>query len=297
MLDRLTSMKVFIKVVELGSFAAAAQFLALSPQMVAKHIEALEHHLGTRLLHRTTRRQSLTDIGRLYCEQCRLVLNAAERADSLAADTLGTPRGTLSVSVPVTFGRTVFAPFLSNFQKKYPEIHIQLSLTDQLVHPTMDGYEAVIRIGTLDTDLTVISRPLKAYHRILCAAPAYLAKYGTPMTPEDLSNHQCLVYENAAGAATSWALSRGSSKRSITISGKLRCNDSSILQSAALAGEGILLGYAQALQPDMEKQNLVRVLPEWTIPDRPMHLLYNAGPIMTPKLRMFVTEVQRAFPP
>ncbi|QEO17766.1 LysR family transcriptional regulator [Acetobacter vaccinii] len=297
MLDRLTSMKVFIKVVELGSFAAAAQFLALSPQMVAKHIEALEHHLGTRLLHRTTRRQSLTDIGRLYCEQCHLVLNAAERADSLAADTLGTPRGTLSVSAPVTFGRTVFAPFLSNFQKKYPEIHIQLSLTDQLVHPTMDGYEAVIRIGTLDTDLTVISRPLTAYHRILCAAPAYLAKYGTPMMPEDLSNHQCLVYENAAGAATSWALSRGSSKRSITISGKLRCNDSSILQSAALAGEGILLGYAQALQPDMEKQNLVRVLPEWTIANRPMHLLYNAGPIMTPKLRMFVTEVQRAFPP
>ena len=296
MLDRLTSMKVFIKVVELGSFAAAAQFLALSPQMVAKHIEALEHHLGTRLLHRTTRRQSLTDIGRLYCEQCHLVLKAAERADSLAADTLGTPRGTLSVSVPVTFGRTVFAPFLSNFQKKYPEIHIQLSLTDQLVHPTMDGYEAVIRIGTLDTDLTVISRPLTAYHRILCAAPAYLAKYGTPMTPEDLSNHQCLVYENAAGAATSWALSRGSSKRSITISGKLRCNDSSILQSTALAGEGILLGYAQALQPDMEKKNLIRVLPEWTIANRPMHLLYNAGPIMTPKLRMFVTEVQRAFP-
>ena len=117
------------------------------------------------------------------------------------------------------------------------------------------------------------------------------------MTPEDLSNHQCLIYENAAGAATSWALSRGSSKRSITISGKLRCNDSSILQSAALAGEGILLGYEQALRPDMEKKNLIRVLPEWTIANRPMHLLYNAGPIMTPKLRMFVTEVQRAFPP
>ncbi|MCG4261174.1 LysR family transcriptional regulator [Acetobacter fabarum] len=297
MLDRLTSMKIFIKVVELGSFAAASQHLTLSPQMVAKHIEALEHHLGARLLHRTTRRQSLTETGRLYCEQCRLVLQAAERADSLAANTLGTPRGTLSVSVPVTFGRTVFLSFIHSFQKRYPEIQVHLSLTDQLVHPTMDGHEAVIRIGELETDLTAVSRPLTAYRRVICAAQTYLEKHGFPGQPEDLMRHECLLYENSGGPVTTWHLSQGSVTRPVTVSGKIISNDSSVLHSAALGGDGILLGYEQALLPDIKSKRLVRLMPRWKVPDRPVHLLYNAGPVMTPKLRVFVTELQEAFQP
>lgn len=295
MLDRLTSMKIFIKVVELGSFAAASQHLTLSPQMVAKHIEALERHLGARLLHRTTRRQSLTETGRLYCEQCRLVLKAVERADSLAANTLGTPRGTLSVSVPVTFGRTVLLPFVHNFQKRYPEIQVHLSLTDQLVHPTMDGHEAVIRIGELETDLAAVSRPLTAYRRVICAARTYLEKHGFPGQPDDLMRHECLVYENSGGPVTTWHFSQGSVTRPVTVSGRIISNDSSVLHSAALAGDGILLGYEQALLPDIKSKRLVRLMPRWTVPDRPMHLLYNAGPVMTHKLRVFVTELQQAF--
>ncbi|CUW46311.1 LysR family transcriptional regulator [Novacetimonas hansenii] len=295
MLDRLTSMKIFIKVVELGSFAAASQHLTLSPQMVAKHIEALERHLGARLLHRTTRRQSLTETGRLYCEQCRLVLKAVERADSLAANTLGTPRGTLSASVPVTFGRTVLLPFIHSFQKRYPEIQVHLSLTDQLVHPTMDGHEAVIRIGELEADLTVVSRPLTAYRRVICAARTYLEKHGFPGQPDDLMRHECLVYENSGGPVTTWHFSQGSVTRPVTVSGRIISNDSSVLHSAALAGDGILLGYEQALLPDIKSKRLVRLMPRWTVPARPMHLLYNAGPVMTPKLRVFVTELQEAF--
>lgn len=297
MLDRLTSMKIFIKVVELGSFAAASQHLTLSPQMVAKHIEALERHLGARLLHRTTRRQSLTETGRLYCEQCRLVLKAVERADSLAANTLGTPRGTLSASVPVTFGRTVLLPFIHSFQKRYPEIQVHLSLTDQLVHPTMDGHEAVIRIGELEADLTVVSRPLTAYRRVICAARTYLEKHGFPGQPDDLMRHECLVYENSGGPVTTWHFSQGSVTRPVTVSGRIISNDSSVLHSAALAGDGILLGYEQALLPDIKSKRLVRLMPRWTVPARPMHLLYNAGPVMTPKLRVFVTELQEAFQP
>ena len=297
MLDRLTSMKIFIKVVELGSFAAASQHLTLSPQMVAKHIEALERHLGARLLHRTTRRQSLTETGRLYCEQCRLVLKAVERADSLAANTLGKPRGTLSVSVPVTFGRTVLLPFVHNFQKRYPEVQVHLSLTDQLVHPTMDGHEAVIRIGELETDLTVVSRPLTAYRRVICAARNYLEKHGFPAQPDDLMRHECLVYENSGGPVTTWLFSQGSVTRPVTVCGRIISNDSSVLHSAALAGDGILLGYEQALLPDIKSKRLVRLIPKWTVPDRPMHLLYNVGPVMTPKLRVFVTELQEAFQP
>ncbi|KXV61396.1 LysR family transcriptional regulator [Acetobacter senegalensis] len=298
MLDRLTSMKVFIKVVELGSFAAAAQRLTLSPQMVAKHIEALERHLGTRLLHRTTRRQSLTEIGRLYYEQCHLVLKAVERADNLAANTLGEPRGTLAVSVPVTFGRTTFPMFLHNFRKKFPKVRLQVSLTDQLVHPTLDGHEAVIRIGEPDPDLTVVSRPLASYSLTVCAAPAYLEKFGAPDSPEELAQHQCLVYENSANSVrTAWHFIRKTCTRSVMVSGTVTSNDWGFLLALTLSGEGIVLGSEQALKPELDSGRLVRILSRWRVPGRPMHLLYNAGPAMTPKLRSFVTEVQNAFPP
>lgn len=298
MLDRLTSMKVFIKVVELGSFAAAAQRLTLSPQMVAKHIEALERHLGTRLLHRTTRRQSLTEIGSLYCEQCHLVLKAVERADNLAANTLGEPRGTLAVSVPVTFGRTMFPMFLHNFRKKFPKVRLQVSLTDQLVHPTLDGHEAVIRIGEPDPDLTVVSRPLASYSLTVCAAPAYLEKFGAPDSPEELARHQCLVYENSANSVrTAWHFIRKTCTRSVMVSGTMTSNDWGFLLALTLSGEGIVLGSEQALKPELDSGRLVRILSQWRVPGRPMHLLYNAGPAMTPKLRSFVIEVQNAFPP
>ena len=298
MLDRLTSMKVFIKVVELGSFAAAAQHLTLSPQMVAKHIEALERHLGTRLLHRTTRRQSLTEIGSLYCEQCHLVLKAVERADNLAANTLGEPRGTLAVSVPVTFGRTMFPMFLHNFRKKFPKVRLQISLTDQLVHPTLDGHEAVIRIGEPDPDLTVVSRPLASYSLTVCAAPAYLEKFGAPDSPEELARHQCLVYENSANSVrTAWHFIRKTCTRSVMVSGTVTSNDWGFLLALTLSGEGIVLGSEQALKPELDSGRLVRILSQWRVPGRPMHLLYNAGPAMTPKLRSFVIEVQNAFPP
>lgn len=298
MLDRLTSMMVFIKVVELGSFAAAAQRLTLSPQMVAKHIEALERHLGTRLLHRTTRRQSLTEIGRLYCEQCYLVLKAVERADNLAANTLGEPRGTLAVSVPVTFGRTMFPMFIHNFRKKFPKVRLQVSLTDQLVHPTLDGHEVVIRIGEPDPDLTVVSRPLASYSLTVCAAPAYLEKFGAPDSPEELARHQCLVYENSARSVrTAWHFIRKTCTRSVLVSGTVTSNDWGFLLALTLSGEGIVLGSEQALKPELDSGRLVRILSQWRVPGRPMHLLYNAGPAMTPKLRSFVTEVQNAFPP
>ncbi|WP_215769366.1 LysR family transcriptional regulator [Gluconobacter sp. P5B12] len=298
MLDRLTSMKVFIKVVETSSFAAAAQHLALSPQMVAKHVEALERHIGSRLLHRTTRRQSLTEIGRLYCEQCHLVLKAVERADSLAAETLGEPRGTLAVSVPVTFGRIVFPSFLHDFRNKFPEVRLRVSLTDHLVHPTMDSYEAVIRIGEPGPDLMVVSRPLTVYSLTICAAPAYLEKFRAPDSPEELVRHQCLVYENPTRSVpTAWQFVRKSCVRSVVVPQAVTSNDWSFLLALALSGQGILLGFEDALMPEIASGRLARILPQWAIPARPMHLLYNAGPVMTPKLRAFVTEIQHAFPP
>ena len=192
-MDRLTSMNVFVTVAESGSFAAAAGHLQISPQMVAKHIAMLEKHLGTLLLHRTTRRQSLTDVGRNYFERCKIVLAEVQEADAIALDMQQRPSGTLKVSAPVTFGSFSLAPFVTRYLDRFPETQVDLELSDRLVDPFEEGYEVVIRIGAL-ADSSIIAHPLQPYRLIACASPAYLARHGVPATPAELVNHACLVY-------------------------------------------------------------------------------------------------------
>ncbi|HAP98857.1 MAG TPA: LysR family transcriptional regulator, partial [Rhodospirillum rubrum] len=142
-MDRLTSMGVFIKAADLGSFAAAAEALAMSPQMVAKHVVFLEDRLGTALLNRTTRRQSLTDVGRAYYDRCKLVLSEAEAAEALAHDMRSRPQGVLRVNAPMTFGAFTLAPFVTRYLTRYPEMRVDLTLNDRFVDPLEDGVEAV----------------------------------------------------------------------------------------------------------------------------------------------------------
>lgn len=192
-MDRLTSMNVFVRTADLGSFAAAAEALRISPQMVAKHIARLESRLGTPLINRTTRRQHLTDIGRSYYERCKIVLSEAEAADAIALEMKITPSGTLRVNAPVTFGTSSLTPFITHYLAQYPETQIELTLSDRLVDPVEEGYEVILRIGEL-TDSQMIAYPLRPYRLIACASPDYLAQNGVPETPAELANHSCLVY-------------------------------------------------------------------------------------------------------
>ncbi|REE19182.1 LysR family transcriptional regulator [Paraburkholderia sp. BL27I4N3] len=192
-MDKFVSMEIFVAVVEAGSLTAAAERFDISSAMVGKHIRSLETRLATRLLTRTTRRQSLTEIGRQYYEQCRRILAEVKEAESLAEAMAAAPRGVLKVTVPLTYGVEVFAPAMTEYLTAWPDITLELDLSNRLIDLVEEGFDASVRIGRLP-DSSLVARPLKPYRMRACASPAYLARAGTPRTPEDLLHHECLGF-------------------------------------------------------------------------------------------------------
>lgn len=296
-MDRLASMAAFVKAADVGSFAAAASALGISPQMVAKHVASLETRLGARLLNRTTRRQSLTEIGRTYHERCKLVLAEAEAADSLAHEARAAPRGRLRVNAPVTFGAHRVVPLLTRYLRRHPNVEVDLVLGDRFVDLVEEGYEAVFRIGPL-TDSGLMARALSPFRLVACASPAYLRERGTPVTPVDLKDHECLGYASWSGStATEWRFIREGRVHDVQVRGHLRINDTTALLSAALDGFGIVLIAADSARGALSSGQLVRVLPDFEAPSRPMHLLFLADRRQTPKLRSFIDAAVREFGP
>lgn len=197
-MDRLTSMAVFVKAVDLGSFAAAADALALSAPMVGKHVRFLEERLGVRLINRTTRRQSLTDLGRDYYERCRGVLAAAEAADAMAADQQSEPQGRLRVAMSVHFGRHCVAPILLALAKRHPKLELDLFFSDRLIDLADGEYDLAIRTGSLEDSSDVTARRLARQRMVVCAAPSYVKRHGRPKGIVDLATHPAIVYRRSA---------------------------------------------------------------------------------------------------
>lgn len=292
-MDRLAGMAVFVKTVDLGSFSAAATALDTSSQLVGKQVQALEHHLGVRLLNRTTRRQSLTEIGRIFYERARNILADVEAAEALAAETRATPRGKLRVNVPVTFGVHALAPNLSDYLDRYPEVSVDLVLSNRYVDVVEEGYDVVFRVGKLD-DSSLIARQLRPYRLVLCAAPAYLARHSAPATPMDLTSHVCLGFSFGA-LRTQWDLDGPNGRVTVPIDGRIMMDDGEALLSAALAGLGVLLQSSEMVEPLIAAGKLTRLLPTYEAPTRPFHLLYAPDRRPTPKLRSFVDWVIERF--
>lgn len=294
-MDRLTSMGAFVMAVEAGSYASAALRLGMSAQMVAKHVSALEQRLGARLLNRTTRRQSLTELGSAYYERCKHIVSEAQSADSLAQIMSDTPRGKLKVSAPVTFGSYSLMPFITDFLRHYPEVDIDLHLTDRAVDLVEENVEVAFRIGPLNnTGLT--ARPLAAYRLAVCAAPRYLAERGTPQVPADLQQHECLGYAYwSRPADREWQFCKDGHVHTIPVSSRLHVNESKALLSAAIDGFGIVLGPADFLQPALQRGELIRLLEDYQTPSRPMHLLYTANRQKTAKVRHFIDAAVARF--
>jgi DNA-binding transcriptional LysR family regulator len=296
-MDRLASMAAFVKAVDAGSFAAAAGALGISPQMVAKHVTFLETRLGTRLLNRTTRRQSLTEIGRTYHERCKLVLAEAEAADSLVHEAKAVPRGRLRVNAPVTFGAHSLVPLITRYLRRYLDVEIDLVLSDRFVDLVEEGYEAVFRIGPL-ADSGLMARSLSPFRLVACASPAYLRERGMPVTPVDLKDHECLGYASWSGSVvTEWRFVCEGRVHDVHVRGHLRINDTTALLSAALDGFGIVLIVADLARGALSAGRLVKVLPDFEAPSRPMHLLYLADRRQTPKLRSFIDAAIQEFGP
>jgi len=295
-MDRLESMAVFVAAAEGGSFAAVSGRLGMSPQMVGKHVSFLEERLDTRLLNRTTRRQSLTEFGRSYHERCKLILGEVAAADGLA-DGLGEmPRGQLRINAPVTFGTHSLMPVVTRYLRAYPGVDVAVTLNDRLVDLVDEGFDAVVRIGPLP-DSSLVARKLAPYRLVSCASPTYLAERGTPGSPEELAEHECLKFAYWSPAlADTWRFSRGRGEEvAIHVRGRLQVNTFEGLLVAALNGCGVILGPVGVLEREFASGRLVRLLPEFDGPSRPMHVVYLADRRPTAKLRGFIDAVVEAF--
>ena len=236
-MDRLTSLEVFVKVVESQSFAAAAREIGLSPAMVSKHIQALEERLGARLLNRTTRRLSLTEVGRGYFERARQLLADLEDADQAASDLQAAPRGLLKVNAPFSFGIRHVGPAVAAYLAAYPEVSIEIGLNDRYIDMLAEGVDLALRIGRL-ANSSLIARRLAPIRLVVCAAPAYLERHAAPRAPRDLADHNCLLYTYASTADEWRFIGPDGQDAVVRVSGRLLANNGDIIVSAALEGLG-----------------------------------------------------------
>ncbi|HDU5650733.1 LysR substrate-binding domain-containing protein [Klebsiella aerogenes] len=288
-MDKLRGMETFVAVVECGSFTGAAARLEMSAVMVGKYIALLEGQLGTRLLERNTRRQSLTDAGRVYFDEARRVLEQVANAERSVERLRLAPAGTLRVSAPVSFGASIIAPLTASFLQAWPEVRVELDLTNRMVDLVDEGIDLAIRIGDIQrTDL--VAKYLAPYRMAICAAPDYLARHGTPQTPSDLAGHQCLSH-TVWTARNEWRLPGTAEEVRWKRDAVLRCNDGYALRMAAVAGAGLLLQPEVLLAEDLANGRLVRILQNYTPEPRPIHLLWRQDLRPLPKLTRFVEHL------
>lgn len=284
-MDRLVAMTVFRRVAELKSFTLAAEHLGLSPASVSKYLAGLEAHLGATLLTRTTRRMSLTDVGRSYYERCARILEEIEDAEAWTTRQRGAPRGLLKVRAPVSLAAlgSVVAAFLAS----YPEVSVDLTLNDRFTDPVEDGYDVALRIAPELPDSSLIARMIASVPRVLCAAPRYLLRSGTLAAPLDLRSHNCLVYTRGP-APEEWRFTSPRGEHVVHIRGSLRCNNSAAVRDALIAGAGIGLLPAFIVADQIRSGTLEPVLAEFTPQARHLYAIFPNHRQPLPTAREFV---------
>jgi DNA-binding transcriptional LysR family regulator len=282
-MDRLASMQAFVQVVDSGSFAGAAKRLAASPAAVTHHVQALEDRLGVQLLNRTTRRLSLTEVGRTFYQHSAQILAQVEEAERSATLLQTTPRGLLRLNTSEGIARVVM-PLIAEFTAAHPEMSFDVVLTDRMVDMVEGGFDLALRAGPLP-DSSLISRKLALGKLILCAAPDYLARRGAPQRPEDLAGHNCLIYQMLGNE---WRFNGRAGDVAVAVSGNLRSNSLEAVRRAALSGQGIGLLAAVVVAEDLQKGALVRLLPEYDANEVVIQAVYPASRHLSVKTRSFL---------
>ena len=285
-MDRLHGMAVFVRVAELGSFSAAARQLGLSKSAASKHVTALEERLGVRLLHRTTRRLALTEVGSVYRDYCARIVQEIEEAELTATRHAVEPRGRLKINAPMTFGFLHLGPVLPEFLARYPRIEIELTLNDRFVDLLEEGYDVAVRIGWL-ADSSLVARRFATARFVCAASPAYLATAGAPREPGDLARHNCLSYSYRR-QPDDWHFSRGGERLTARVRGNLQANNGDVLRAAACAGLGIVYLPDFILGEDLVRGRLCRLFADWEAPDIPIHAVFPPQRHAFARLRVFV---------
>lgn len=285
MLD-LNDIMIFARVIEAGSFTAAARLLGMPKTTVSRRIAALERELGVRLLQRTTRSLNPTDAGRLYYEESSQALRTIEDANLRLAEARAEPSGTIRISAPVGFGGHFLQDAIFDFLATYPKSKVELRLTDDRLNLVENGIDLAFRTGVLE-DSTLIARKLGSTHRILCASPAYLVRCGAPDHPADLTRHDCVIAGRSAAHAQ-WLLEGPDGEETVTVSGRFAANEMQVVMTAAIAGYGIAqLPYAVG-EACIRDGRLSRVLDGYTTPAGGLHVVYPSSQHLSPLVKAFI---------
>lgn len=293
-----TDLGFFSMLAGAGSLSAAARELGITTPAVSKHLALMESRVGVSLVNRTTRRMSLTPEGEVYLEHARRILGEIDDMEELIGLAKATPKGLLRVNATLGFGRSHVAPLISRFVRKYPQVEVQLQLSVNPPPLTEDAFDVCIRFGP-PPDSRVIARHIAPNRRLLCAAPAYLARRGIPKTPNDLTRHNCIGIRQGEEAYGLWRLSSGrgrnASTQAVKTRGNLTTNDGEIAVNWALDGHGILMRAEWDIERHLKNGRLVQVLPQYFTPDADIHAIYPQRHQLAARVRAFVDFVALSF--
>lgn len=286
-MDKLTAIRVFRHVAELGSFAAAARRVKLSPAAVSKNIRELEEHLGAQLINRTTRRMSLTEAGTIYHKSVVRVLDRLEAADQSVSEMKATPAGHLRVSAPMTFSLTALTDRMPEFLGAYPEVSLDLSLEDRIVNIVEEGYDIAIRASARLEDSSLMAKKLTTMRHVVCASPAYLAAHGTPTHASELEDHERIAF-SLSTHTNGWPLMKDGETHLVRVEGRYKVSSSIAIRDALKRGFGIAMIPEMYVRQELASGALVQVLKDWQGPEHPVYAIYPARRFETAKLRAFL---------
>lgn len=290
-MSRISDAELFVAVVDARGFSAAARRLDRSQPVVSRQLAALEHRLGVRLLERTTRRVQPTPAGALFYERCRDAVAALVEAERLATDAATSPRGRLRVSAPPAYARRHLTPLLPEFAAAFPDVTLELILTDRYVDLVEERFELAIRLGPLRSS-SLASRVLSIERYVLCAAPAYLRRHRAPRSLDELAAHNCLVL-GPAGSRHRWTFVERGTRRTVEVSGNLATNDAGLLHAAARAGLGITALPTYSIEDDLAAADLVELLPQARLPTVDVHALLPSRRHVPRRVRVFLDLLAR----
>jgi DNA-binding transcriptional LysR family regulator len=289
-MDELASIRNFIVAVEAGSFSAAARRVNTSTSAVARMVKSLEDELGVRLLNRNTRHQSLTEVGRVFYERVRAISNDLTMAKGEAQSRHETATGLLRISLRASAATTLIIPALHLFQQKHPDVKLEISLSDERVDLIANNIDVAVWLGDLP-DSELVARRLSKSYRVICGSPEYLEKHGTPVCPQDLLKHNCIVY-TAPRYGNCWYFSKNGLSEQLQVMGNLRTDSSLILLSAAQAGLGLVVVQEWTVRRPIEEGKLVRVLEDYVVNpierEAALHVVYVSSRGNPRKIQAFV---------
>lgn len=293
-MDRLLEMQTFCAVVDAGSFVAASETMGMSKAAVSRYINELESRLTVRLLHRTTRRLSLTAEGEVFYVRCRELLAGVEEAEAELTSRTSVAKGVLRINAPVSFGIRYLAPLWGEFHARFPEVELNIELSDRIVDIVEEGFDLAIRIASLRTS-TLVSRRLTNTRLMVCASPEYIRAHGAPETPEDLMHHKVIAYSNLA-SGNEWQFQGPEGPVSTRVRPWMYANNGDTCCAAAVAHQGVVYQPSFLLRDDLDSGRLVELLPEYCSAELGVYAVYPTRKFVTPKVRALVDFLVATLP-